>query len=153
MNVNLNSQLVHVWLTGVFNNQFYSNKGFQGHVFGNSSYKFDNGYRLSINVDYDSRYVLLQGRDNYWLGYAASASKEFLDKKATLSLYVTNPFQKFRQIDNTIRTNTSYQLTVNEMYARGFNISFNYKFGKLSSEVKKNKRGISNDDVGGGSRN
>jgi outer membrane receptor protein involved in Fe transport len=153
LNVNVNSQLVHVWLRGVVNNQFYNTKGFQGHVFGNTSYKFDDGYRLGFSVDYDSRYVLLQGRDNYWFGYAASASKEFLDKKATFSIYLNNPFQKFRTIDNTIRTPTSYQLTLNQMYARGINVSFNYKFGKLSGELKKNKRGISNDDVSGGSRN
>ena len=153
MNVNVNSQLIHVWLRGSFNGDFYNARGFQGHVFSNASYKFDNGYRVSAGVDYDSRYVLLQGRDNYWLGYSASASKEFWNKNATLSIYVTNPFQKFRTIDNTLRTPTSYQLTLNDMYARGINLSFNYKFGKLSGDLKKNKRGINNDDVSGGSRN
>jgi outer membrane receptor protein involved in Fe transport len=154
LNFNLNSQLVHVWLSGYVNGVLYNAKGYQGHSFSGLSYKFDSGYRLGANVDFDSRYVLLQGRDNYWLGYSASASKEFWDKKATISMYVSNPFQKFRTIDNTIRTPTSYQLTLNQMYARGFNISFNYKFGKLGGELKKSKRGISNDDVsGGGARN
>ena len=154
LNFNLNSQLVHVWLKGYVNGVLYNAKGYQGHSFSGLSYKFDSGYRLGANVDFDSRYVLLQGRDNYWLGYAASASKEFWNKKATFSVYVNNPFQKFRTIDNTIRTPTSYQLTLNQMYARGFNISFNYKFGKLGGELKKNKRGISNDDVSsGGARN
>jgi outer membrane receptor protein involved in Fe transport len=152
-NFNLNSQLVRVWLRGYVNNVLFNTRGFQGHTFAGTTYKFDNGYRLGLNFDFDSRYVLLQGRDNYWVGYAASASKEFWDKKATFSVYINTPFQKFRTIDNTIRTPTSYQLTLNDLFARNINFSFNYKFGKLNSELKKNKRGISNDDVGSSSRN
>lgn len=152
-NFNLNSQLVRVWLKGYVNNVLFNTRGFQGHTFAGTTYKFDNGYRLGLNFDFDSRYVLLQGRDNYWVGYAASASKEFWDKKATFSVYINTPFQKFRTIDNTIRTPTSYQLTLNDMFARNINFSFNYKFGKLNSELKKNKRGISNDDVGSSGRN
>jgi len=153
LNFNLNSQLVHVWLKGYVNGVLYNAKGYQGHSFSGLSYKFDNGYRLGANVDFDSRYVLLQGRDNYWLGYSASASKEFWDKKATISMYASSVFQKFRTIDNTIRTPTSYQLSLNNMYARAINISFNYKFGSLGAELKKSKRSISNDDVSGGGRN
>ncbi|MFD1257079.1 TonB-dependent receptor domain-containing protein [Mucilaginibacter terrae] len=152
-NVNINSQLVRVWLKGFVNSTFFNTSGYQGHIFAGGSYKFDNGYRVGANFDYDSRYVLLQGRDNYWLGYSASVSKEFLDKKATISVYASNPFQKFRTIDNTVRTPTSSQLTLNDMYARAVNISINYKFGKLSGELKKNQRGINNDDVGGSGRN
>lgn len=39
---------------------------------------------------------------------------------------------------------------------RRFNLSLNWRFGKLKESIKKNKRGISNDDVkasGGGSSN
>jgi outer membrane receptor protein involved in Fe transport len=100
-NFNLNSQLVRVWLKGYVNNVLFNTRGFQGHTFAGTTYKFDNGYRLGLNFDFDSRYVLLQGRDNYWVGYAASASKEFWDKKATFSVYINTPFQKFRTIDNT----------------------------------------------------
>ena len=153
LNFNLNSQLVHVWLKGYVNGVLYNAKGYQGHTFSGLSYKFDNGYRLGASFDFDSRYVMLQGRDNYWLGYSASASKEFWDKKATISVYANTPFQKFRKIDNTIRTPTSYQLTIDNRYARAINISFNYKFGKLGGELKKSKRSISNDDVSSGNRN
>jgi len=153
LNVNINSQIVKVWLKGYVNNVLYNTSGYQGHTFAGASYKFDSGYRVGANFDYDSRYVMLQGRDNFWLGYSASVSKEFLEKKATLSVYASNPFQKFRTIDNTVRTPTSYQLTLNQMYARAINISFNYKFGKLSGELKKNQRGINNDDVGSSGRN
>jgi hypothetical protein len=150
---NINSQLTHIWLKGYVNGVLYNTKGFQGHGFSGLSYKFDNGYRLGTNFDFDSRSVLLQGRDNYWLGYSVSASKEFWKKNATISVYANTPFQKFRTIDNTIRTPTSYQYSLFNMYARAINISFNYKFGKLGDGVKKSKRGISNDDVSSGTRN
>ncbi|WP_295767380.1 TonB-dependent receptor [uncultured Mucilaginibacter sp.] len=153
LNVNVNSQLMHVWLKGSVNGQLYNARGYQGHIFSGLSYKLDNGYRFGANFDYDSRYVMLQGRDNYWLGYGLSASKEILNKKATISLFANTPFQRIRKIDNTVRTPTSFQYTVNEMFARTINISFNYKFGKLDGGLKKNQRGINNDDVSGGSRN
>lgn len=153
MSFNLNSQLMHVWLSGYVGGTLFNAKGYQGHVFSGTSYKFDSGYRLGMNVDFDSRYVMLQGRDNVYFGYSASASKEILNKKATISLYANTPFQKFRKVDNTVRTPTSYQLTLFNQYARSINISFNYKFGKLDGELKKNQRGINNDDVGGGGRN
>ncbi len=153
VNFNLNSQLIRVWLKGYVNNVLFNTSGFQGHTFAGTSYKLDNGYRFGLNFDFDSRYVMLQGRDNYWIGYAASVGKELWNKKATIAMYVNTPFRKFRTNDSYVRTPTSYQQTVNDMFARTFNFIFNYKFGKLNSELKKNKRGISNDDVGGGGRN
>jgi hypothetical protein len=32
---------------------------------------------------------------------------------------------------------------------RSFNFGFNYRFGKLKAEIKKNQRGIDNDDTKG----
>jgi hypothetical protein len=34
-------------------------------------------------------------------------------------------------------------------FARTFSASLNYRFGKLKSTIKKNKRGIVNDDISG----
>ena len=42
------------------------------------------------------------------------------------------------------------QRNFDQMYAQNFKISFNYKFGKLNGTVKKNERGISNDDLNRG---
>ena len=42
------------------------------------------------------------------------------------------------------------QFTDRWNYFRSFNFSLNYKFGKLKDGIKKNKRGIRNDDVQNG---
>lgn len=152
-NVNLNGDLQHVWLRGLYNGVFYDNKGFQGDFYTGGSYKFDNGFRTSVNFNYASRYVMLQGKDNNYISSSASVSKEMFAKKATLSLSLSNPFSKYRRIDNYNRTDQFYQLNAFDTYYRRINISFNYKFGRLNSDIKKNKRGISNDDVTSGGRN
>ncbi|QXV66983.1 TonB-dependent receptor [Mucilaginibacter sp. 21P] len=152
-NVNVNAELMRVWLKGTFDNEFYTNSGYQGHVFTNGSYKFEKGYRVGVNVGFDSRYVLLQGVDNYYLGYGFNASKEFLNKKATLSLYANGPFSRFIKLDFYTRTNTFNTTTFNYQNFRSIGIGFNYKFGALSSSIKKNQRGINNDDSSGGAKN
>jgi outer membrane receptor protein involved in Fe transport len=151
LNFNFNSQIMQVWLRGTFNGTFYTNSGQQGYVFTNASYKFDNGYRIGVSGGFSSRDVLLQGRDNYWISSGCNVSKELFNKKATVSLYANNPFKKFIRLDFPTRTPDFQTTTYNFNYYRSINISFNYKFGKLNSSIKKNKRGINNDDAAGGS--
>jgi uncharacterized protein YxeA len=153
LNVNINAELLHVWLEGFYSNQLFKNRGYQGHVFTNSSYKFDNGYRIGLNVGFDSRYVLLQGTDNYYLGYGANASKELFNKKVNIFVYTNGPFKQFIKLDFSTRTQEFVNSSYNYQIFRTFGIGFNYKFGKLNSELKKNKRGINNDDTSGGGRN
>lgn len=151
LNFNFNSQIAQVWLQGTFNGKFYANSGPQGSAFINAGYKFDDGYRIGVNGGYDGRQVLLQGKDNYWVGAGCSVSKELFSKKATISLYANNPFKKFIRFDFPTRTPDFQTTAYSFNYYRSINISFNYKFGKLNSSIKKNQRGINNDDSSGGS--
>ncbi|WP_374949562.1 TonB-dependent receptor domain-containing protein [Mucilaginibacter sp.] len=153
LNLNVNAEIQQVWLKGTYNGEFYTNSGQQGHVFTNASYKFDDGFRIGTNVGFDSRYVLLQGTDNYYLGYGANVSKELFGKKASISLYVNGPFSKYIKLD--FRTSTQDFETTSYTYQiyRTIGLGFNYKFGKLDGSIKKNQRGINNDDTSGGSRN
>ena len=153
LTVDVNAELMYVWLKGTYNGQFYYNKGFQGHAFTNTGYKFNKGYRISLDAGFDSRYVLLQGRDNYYPFFSLSGSKTVWKEKGTLSVYVNNPHKRFLRLDYYTRTPDFYQTNYNDNFYRNVGISFNYKFGKLSSDIKKNKRGISNDDASSGSRN
>ncbi len=149
LNININAELVHVWLSGTYNGQFYDAKGNQGHVFTNTSYNFAETFKMGLNIGYDSRYVMLQGVDNDWFGYSLSANKDLFNKKATISMYINNPFEKIKHLDYFNSSANFIQSNYNNILSRQFSISFQYKFGKLNSEVKKNKRGINNDDVGG----
>jgi outer membrane receptor protein involved in Fe transport len=151
LNFNFNSQITQVWLNGTFNGEFYTNSGLQGYAFSNASYKFDNGYRIGVSGGFSSRDVMLQGKDNYWINSGANVSKELFNKKATISLYANNPFKKLIRLDFPTRTPDFQTIAYSFNYYRSINISFNYKFGKLNSSIKKNQRGINNDDSSGGS--
>ncbi|RFZ82339.1 TonB-dependent receptor [Mucilaginibacter terrenus] len=153
-NVNMNAELLHIWLEGYYGGELFKNNGYQGHVFSYASYKFDDGYRVGLNISFDSRYVLLQGTDNYWFGYGFNGSKEFLNKKLNVSVYVNSPFKEFFKVDFSTRTKDFTNYSYNYNFYRTFGVGVNYKFGKLNSSIKKNQRGINNDDTSsGGSRN
>ncbi len=150
LTVNINSTLVYVFLEGTYNGKFYNNQGIQGYIFNNNTYKFGKGFTMGLNIDYDSRYVLLQGKDNDYFSVSLSGSKELLKKKATVSMSIDNPFNKYQNFD-FYNSNEDFKQVENfQIFGRRFTCSFNYKFGKLNGGIKKNKRGISNDDVSGG---
>lgn len=153
LNVNVNAEVLHIWLEGAYNGQLYKNDGFQGHMFTFFGYKFNKGYRAGLNLDFDSRYVLLQGIDNYWLGGGANVSKELFKGKGNIGLMIRNPFKRFIQLDYLTRTSDFTTMANNYMLFRMAGINFNYRFGKLNSEIRKNQRGINNDDTSGGGRN
>lgn len=152
LNVNINAELMQVWLEGTLGGNFYKNSGQQGHVFTYTSYKFDNGLRLGMNIGFDSRYVMLQGKDNDYFGNGISASKEF-KKKLTVNIGVNNPLREFIKLDFTNQLPGVRNYTTRYNFYRTFNFGLTYKFGKLNSEIKKNQRGINNDDTSSGSKN
>jgi len=151
--ININSELLQVWLNGTYNGSPFTNSGQQGHLFTYTSYKFNDGYRIGVNLGFDSRYVLLEGRDNWYFSNSVEVSKDMANKKATFSLFVGNPFSKFNKLDFFTKTPDfqTYNYFLNYYRTAGFN--FVYKFGKLNSAIKKNQRGISNDDTSSGGRN
>jgi len=150
MSVNLNLELIRVWLSGTYAGEFYNTKGYQGHAFTYTSYKFEKGYTIGLNLGYDSRYVMLQGRDNEFFFYSGSVQKEIFNKKGSISFNTDMPFRKFKRLDFYSNTPDFRQSNYFDIYSRKFNISFNYKFGRLNSEIKKNKRGITEESGGGG---
>ncbi len=152
LNVNVNAQILRVWLRGTYNGDFYSNSGYQGYIFTYTSYKFDNGLRLGTNLGVDSRYVLLQGTDNYWISYSLSAQKEFFKGKLNVSFAANSPFSKFIRLDFSTRTPDFQSYNISNNFYRTFNFGLNYKFGGLNASIKKNQRGISNDDTNSGGR-
>ncbi len=150
LSLDVNAQLLHVWLTGVYLGNFYDSKGFQGHCFVTGSYNFDNGFHFSTDIGYDSRYVLLQGKDNEYFYTSFTGSKDFMQKKANISINVSDPFFQFRDMDSYSSSATFNQRSTYQNIGRRLGISFRYKFGKFSGSIKKNERGISNNDVSSG---
>jgi len=151
--LNLNSEVSYIWLKGTYNGEFYKNSGFRGEAFGSLGYKFDGGYRFGFDAGFFSGDVNLQGKSSNFIFNSYVLTKEFLNKKATISLVTNNPYSKYRKYTSTTNTPQFSQTSFFENPYRNYAVRFSYRFGKLNSEIKKNQHGISNDDTKGGGGN
>src|SRR5688572_2131125 len=151
LNLNLNSNLNYTKVFGTVNGEKASNDGISVSLFGFASYKFEKNWKLSGNVGYNSRMVMLQGRSGGYFHSSFTFGKTFLkNDKATVNLTFNNPSQRTRKWRNEINDPQFYQLQESEFVIRRFGISFTYKFGELKGGIAQKKRGIANDDVKGG---
>jgi hypothetical protein len=146
LNVSINGRISYAKLEGFLNNTTYANDGFQGSLYGYLTNSFKNDWRASLNAGLYSSAVLLQGSTNSYYYTSIGLSKGFLKKMATFSATVSNPFQKYRTVITDLEGQYFIQKNITENMNRNFNIGFSYRFGRLSSPVKKNKRTIKNDD-------
>jgi hypothetical protein len=146
LSVSLNAQISHVWLKGTYNGNFYKNDGYTGNAFLNAGYKFGKGFRIGFDAGYFSGDVNLQGSTSPFIYNSYVLSKTFLNKRLTLSAVMNNPYGQFYTFKSTTTTPDFYQQTYNQIFYRSFALRFNFKFGKLNSEIKRNQRGINNDD-------
>jgi hypothetical protein len=146
LNLNFNSGLFYVWVEGPYNGRFYSNQGIRTNTFANATYKPSDTWSFGASGGYNRRYILLQGSSNDYVYSSISTSKTFLNKKATITAVVNNPYQKNYAFTQYSDTPDFYQSNTSNQIYRTFNISFSYKFGRLSSDIKKNQRNINNDD-------
>ena len=152
LTVSLNGQISHVWLKGTYDGQIYHNDGYTGHAFFNAGYKFgkDKTYRFGIDAGYFSGDVNLQGTTSGYVFTSYVLSKTFLKKKLTISAVANNPYTQYFTFTSKTTTPDFYQSSFNDIPYRTFAIRVNFKFGKLNSDIKRNQRGINNDDTKGG---
>ena len=148
-NINVNGRLSYVLMEGNIDNKKIENDGMQGNVYAYFGYKFKNDWRAGMNGGFYSAWITLQGQSNPYYYTSASLSKEFFKKKASFSASVSNPFQKYRNWRNETSSDLFIQSERFQNYYRNFSFNFTYKFGKLNGGIKKNQRGIQNDDVAG----
>jgi len=148
LTVNLNALSNYVWLAGYYNGTQYRNQGLQGHISFSAGYNFKGGYHAGADLQYETRYILLQGKDNNYYYLSISGSKEILKKKAVLSFYISNPFTRFRKMDYLTNTTDFNLYNYDNIYSRRINISFRYKFGKLKGMISSSQHSIQNDDIG-----
>ena len=149
INFNVNGRLSYIWMEGVIDNNLLKNDGVQGNIYAYVGYKLKNDWRAGINAGFYSAWITLQGQSNPYYYTSASLSKEFLKKKLSVSGSVNNPFQKFRNWKNDTNGSSFSQTESFQNYYRNFSLNLTYKFGQLNGEIKKNRRGINNDDVAG----
>ena len=152
LNLNINSNVSYIFLRGFISGQLYSNEGFQGYTFAYAGYKITDTWRAGINGGFYSANVLLQGKSNAYVFTSISTSKEVLNKKGSIFLNISNPYARYRTNRSSTRDVNFYQTNLSRYPYRSVNVGISYRFGKLNAEIKKNKRGIENDDIKGGNK-
>lgn len=148
--MNVNARASFIWLQGDINTIHYYNEGFQGSAYVYLNFLLKNDFRASLNTGIYGPSVILQGYTNSYLYSSGSLSKELFHKKVTIACSVSNPFKQYRLSKTTILNNEFTQINNNYSSYRSFMFSAGYRFGKLRESVKRNKRGIINDDIKNG---
>ncbi|MET3114176.1 hypothetical protein AAKU52_001909 [Pedobacter sp. CG_S7] len=144
----INSALGYIWMKGGFNKKLYENDGLQGSAYASLNYKINTNWRLGTFVSFISASPMLQGRKNAIINNSFRLTKDLLKKKLTASFSVVNPYQKYWYVKTNIITADFEQRVSGQKIYRTFGLSLKYNFGALKSDIKKNQRSITNDDVG-----
>ena len=147
LTVNANGRISYLWLNGTSSGQFVSNQGFKGKTNVSFSYFFEK-YNLRTSIDFGSNSpeLYLQGKSRSSYNSSLSFNKQIFDKNLSISASVSNPFEKYRNWYTGFTSPDFVSEYTSKTNYRRFNFSVNYKFGRLKSSIKKNKRGIHNDD-------
>jgi len=144
----LNADLREVSFNAPVEGVTYNRHGAMAYVNVSTGYRLGNGWR--INADFTGNTSGVSGPQSSSNGYTASSfsiSKALLAGSLNLAARVSNPWQKFRQMNELVTGPDFTQQTDTRIYFRTFSVSLNYRFGKLKDEVKKSKHGIKNDDL------
>jgi len=147
ISTNLNASATNNKIEGQLNNNYYSNSGTTYNIYSSISKRFDKNFRVNINGSYNNGIILLQGKTSQIFTYSASVTKSLLKNNLNITASTTNPFRKYRYLDNERFTVDSYQTMRLQNYARQFSLGINYKFGKQKEMVKESSKTISNDDL------
>lgn len=145
--LNLNARTAHGKVTGVVNGAVITNRGLMTNANLSTSYRLKKDWRAQANLNFNGPGVNLQGTSNSVLFSSFSISKDVVKDKLSLSAAVNNPFSQFRRNYRYTFGPDFDQTDFRREYFRTFNVSANYKFGSLKDTIRKNKRGIRNDDV------
>ena len=146
-NFSMNMRIAHGKVTGIVDGAEITNSGVMYQISASTGYKLEKEWRINANLVALGPSVNLQGTSNSMISPSFSVSKDVIKDKLSFSAAVNNPFTKFRNYHTeTSGPNFNY-FNDRRDYFRYFNLSLNYKFGRLKEAIKKNKRSIRNDDV------
>ena len=129
--------------------------GVSGRVFAGTQFTLPKGFRINLNGGYFSPWIMLQGKQSpfYFAGLNV-VSKDFLKKKLSVSVGANNPFWKTMKMEMTTNgegfrkcVSATGVVPVSSVSASS------YRFGTMKGQIKKVRRGISNDDSKGGGEN
>jgi hypothetical protein len=123
-----------------------ANVGIEGFIYSYLNYQSKNGLRYTANAGFYGPTINIQASSNSYFYSSLGVSKQVFKNKGNLSFRIVSPFQRYRIIRTRILTDDFYQDIERRNAFKAFYLGFYFKFGKLSKEVKRNKRSIQIDD-------
>ncbi len=129
------------------NNSGLSNHGFIPQLYGGLQYKFPLDFRANLNGGYYGSYVSLQGKGPSYNFYGVSIGKSFQKDRLNLNLYFSNFLSGKMKFTNKETTPTYLFTSTSKQSNQYIGFSVSYRFGEMKEQIKKAKRGISNDDT------
>lgn len=123
------------------------NSGFSGRAFGGITFTLPKDFRLSANGGVFTSNIQLQTTQSAFYYYSLAAMKSLFNKKLDISLNVTTPFHKYRDLNLTTTGEGFVQKMNYQNPMRSFRLSLTYRFGDLKSSVRRVQRTITNEDV------
>lgn len=151
LRANLGVMVSYGMVKGKINGVAIDNKGFMNRAFTSVSYRPTKTLQTTASMNYNGPNLSLQGSTNAFVGSSFSVSKDLFNNKVSFSIAANNVFSKYRNAINLTNGPNFSQESYNQNYQRNFTTSINYRFGRLKENIKKNKKGISNNDVSEGS--
>lgn len=125
---------------GEYRDQIYSSS--TGRVTGRMRlrWSFLDSWNLQTQLNYRSSQQTTQGREDGSMFVGSGISKEFLNRKATISLSVRDLLNS-RQYDGEIINPNSYTDSNYQWSTRSFRLNFRYNFGGVSGGGDRGDRG------------
>lgn len=118
----------------------------------NTSYNLFSTYTLQFSGDYSNGYVTLQGRNSPYWTYRFSVQRELLNKKASVLISFSNPFQRTLSQQNFATAPTFNSTAFNNYYNRAFSLSFSWKFGSVKASQNYDDKKYNDSGDSGGKR-
>jgi len=107
----------------------YVHSTYRWSVNGNSQMKLDEMTNAQLNVNYRPAQTLVQGRISGMLFSSMGIRRQLMDRKASLNLYVNDPFSLFHY-EFVTNDRTHEQLSRTRPRIRQASLSFTYNWGK-----------------------
>lgn len=157
--VNITNWWDATWNGNLFYNKFEGNaafaiqeqEGVNWNTNLNTNLKFPKNWSVQMRGDYFAPRVMAQGRSKYMTGMDVAVKKEFMNKRANLSLNVRDVFNTRRFGAETVTPQIVTDFNHRWM-KRMVTLSFSYRFGfqDLTKKKDQNENGGMDDDNGGG---
>ncbi|GAB3420087.1 TonB-dependent receptor [Niabella aquatica] len=145
----INGNVANFWIQTVTDNYIEETQRILFRASVSNTYAFNNDWLAGASVYVNGKNLAPAqiGTVNGYVSSNFSLSKNLLNKKLSLSAYINNPFTKYRNSRTEISSYNFTEINNSQEYFRRVGFSVNYKFGKLKEDIKRNKRGINNNDL------